>query len=641
MNARRRSQGGFSLLEVLIALLILSIVVSGVAAAAMTGGGLGKRANDEARANVLMTAFAEAIKALPYQACAPSSVYQAEFDASEAALATGARRLSETENATLEVIDVPPGRECPGVDTGVQPVRLRVTVDGHALERTVVKRTLDAGAEPLDFCIVSPMPDGGECEEPHRYDPELHRNADAANDTLVVWALRAAGNSQIFQYEWWCDGDFAVMDPLPDPLPDPDFVTYDAVGPINVECQYPAPAADTCPSDQPLASLPAECQQRIALRVSEEGTSRTGLKSDAFRLPTTETVHQPPTAQITQVTPASCPSAAPCLPNTEVTFASTGPAPVDASIISWEWDFDDGPGVLCGVSPLDPTGQQCITQSHTFLGEKPGGGPYEVRLRVTDSFGETSPWSQVNVTIGGPQIVRPIVDVNSGLAGSPAYGVAPQPVAFDASGSHADGYPPGVGLEAGIVNYQWDYGVAIDEVPQELRSGPELVAPVFTYHPIVRTTYEIRVTVTDIHGSKNSAVMSVVVDPLVPPINIVNNGDRKGDIPLIRNARFDFQWVNPPALPGDVMETEIAINSAGGFCGFFGGSMAPRVFTVTNNAPGSVQGYRANFSSSPRGFNGVCSSDTFTFTARTKRTTSHGTYYSPWSAPQTLRPEFF
>ncbi len=137
--------------------------------------------------------------------------------------------------------------------------------------------------------------------------------------------------------------------------------------------------------------------------------------------------------------------------------------------------------------------------------------------------------------------------------------------------------------------------------------------------------------------------MQVVVEPLLPPIAIRNNGMRQSDILLFRNARFDFQWTNPPAMAGDTMQTLIEIRSAGGgVCGFVNLSANPRIFTVPSNAPGSVQSYRANFSSSPPGRNGICSLDTYSFRALTRRTTPSGAVYdSVWSTPQLLNPEFF
>lgn len=633
-NRRSRDQRGLGTIEVLIAMVILSITVGGIATASITAGGVGKKANQEARLNVLMTAFAESVKALPYESCATSSVYQGEFDSSEYGLSAGVRRLTDTEGATF-VVEATPGAECP-LDSGVQSITLTVTLNGDELERTIIKRTDDVGAEPLDFCIMSPVLGEGNCRDTdpsdgidERFDPVLRRNS-SDGDTVIVWGLRAAGTSSIFQYEWWCDGQWHADNPGADPPRAPDFTTRSAYDPA-IECQYAAPTGFQ--------------QQRIALRVIENTTLRTNTTSTAFTLPPTSTAHQKPTAQFRQTLPLDCGSAAaPCLEGTQVSFEAYGPYSLDSSVIQWEWNYGDGtPTVLCRPTPAFPDGSNCEDMQHTFLGARPGGGPYPVRLWVTDALGFRSDPAVVNVTISGPPIIRPIVDVSSGLTGNPAWGVSPLAVTFNATGSHMDGYPTGTGAAAGIANYAWDYGVPVDQVPIALQSGPNLSQPTFIYTVSVRTTFTIRLTVTDLNGTTNTAAMTVLVEPLIPPIGIANLGERKSDIWLIRNARFDFQWTNPPAMPGDTMQTQIEISSAGGgFCGFVNLSANPRVFTTPSSAPGSVQGYRASFSSSPRGQNGICSLDSYSFRARTVRTTSNGDVYtSVWSTPQLLNPEFF
>ena len=79
---------------------------------------------------------------------------------------------------------------------------------------------------------------------------------------------------------------------------------------------------------------------------------------------------------------------------------------------------------------------------------------------------------------------------------------------------------------------------------------------------------------------------------------------------------------------------------ASGICGALGLGVNYREFTVPSGAAGTTQTYRAQFSSSPKGFNGVCVTDTFTFSGKTIRTNSSGTYESAWSNPQRLYPEF-
>ncbi len=628
---RRSDQRGVGLIEVLISLLILGITVGGIATATISAGGIGEDANKEARLNVLITAFGEAVKALPYQMCATAGHYDAEFRAGETLLPTHIQRLIDTEDADLFIDAVSQGPECQqgtGVDAGVQSISLRVTLGGDELERQIIKRTDAEGAEPLNFCIKRPVLDELNPGVPTS-ECGYVRSRSGADDTQVVWYLEAGGSSRIFQYEWWCDGSWAIQTPRPDPPPPADFTTFRADD-ASVECSYVAPTPGN-PRDA-----------RIALQVTDE-TGRSSVTSELFPLATTPNDPVPPIAVITQTVPtAPCVSATPCpLVDGEIdmTFVSSGPPPLVAGIRRWEWDFGDGtPGVSCFVSATDLFGALCSTQSHTYQ----SAGEYHVRLWLTDEYGIRSTPGTLNVSITGPIRVLPTVNVNSGLTGTPPFGVSPQWVAFDASASHADGFPAGIGQAAGIANYEWDYGVPIEQVPEALRSGPNLAQPSFRYVTATATTYTVRVTVTDNNGVSNSATMQVRVEPLLPPIGIANNGARKSDIWLIRSAYFDFQWRTPPAVPGDTMVTEIRIRSAGGgFCGFVNLTANPRIFSVPSLPPGSIQGFRAQFESSPRGQNGICSLDTYMFDARTVKTNSHGTETSAWSTPMPLNPEFF
>ena len=631
-TARRADQRGMGVLEVLIALLILGITVGGIATATLTAGGVGKDANKEARLNVLMTAFGEAIKALPYEMCALPTHYESEFRAAETQLPAHIRRLIDTEDATLEVRSVSDGgTQCTdgvGIDSGVQAIELRVVIDGEVLDRQITKRTDAVGAEPLSFCIKRPVLNLAFPGSPET-DCGYVESRSGDGDTQVVWYLEAGGSSRIFQYEWWCDGSWALQNPVPDPAPPADFTTFRADD-ASVECSYVAPTPST-PRDAV-----------IALRVTDEN-NRTAVTHEVFPLSTTPNDPIPPVAEITQTAPSQpCNSATPCpLVNGQIdlSFLSSGPAPLVAGVVQWEWSFGDGtPALLCRVSATDMNGDLCRQQTHTFV----SAGEYAVRLRLTDAYGISSNWATLNISISGPVRIRPTVGLGSSLTGNPPWGVSPQWVNFDASGSHADGFAPGIGAAAGIVLYEWDYGVPESMVPVELRSGPNLAQPSFRYVTSQPTTFNVTVTVTATNGATNTATMQVRVEPLLPPIGIANNGARKSDIWLIRNAYFDFQWRNPPAAPGDTMVTEIRIRSAGGgFCGFVNLTANPRVFSVPSGAPGSVQGYRAQFDSSPRGQNGICSLDSYMFEARTVKTNAFGTEASPWSTPTFLNPEFF
>jgi PKD repeat protein/Tfp pilus assembly protein PilV len=598
-------QGGFALIEFLAAMVVLSITIGGIVAATMTAGNVGKIANTDARLNVLMTAFGEAVKALPYETCASATVYQQSFDSSEAGLPDDAEDLRNAENATLTIVDVPAGPDCPAIDSGVQPVTLRVQISDDELTRQIVKRSPDPAAVPLDFRIKDPAAPGNE-----------YLVRSPANNPRFIIGLEAEGESQIFQYEWWCNGDWENQDPQPTPPP-PDFTT-NSPNDSGPECEWDAPGDGDVQ------------QRRVALRVTEEGTNRVGTTSRLIQLGTTFAPRLAPIAQISVTTVPSCLTATPCAFNTPIGFASTGPPPADASIIQWEWNFGDGtPTSLCTPSSADPTGLSCINQNHTYV----GGGVYTVRLVVVDSYGSRSAQATRNVTITGPVVIKPTINVSSSLTGSPSYGISPQTVNFSAA-ANADGFPVGSG--GGITNYFWEFGHN-----GATQSGPTLTSASYTYPAsTTRQTYTAKVTVTAANGATNFATVTIVLDPLVAPINI-RNTRAKGDLPFIRNAYFDFQWTNVPRTVGDTISYVIRIQSGGGFCGFFGAQLY-RDFTVAAGAAGTTQLYRAQFSSSPfAGFNNVCSTDSFTFSARTVRTNAGGTSFSNWSPPVLMDPEFF
>lgn len=667
-------------MEFLAAMVVLFFTVSGILAASFAAGLIGNKGNQEARRNVLMTAFSEAIKSLPYENCTATdgSSYQAAFESGESKVPVS-EDLRNAEDATLKVANVNVAPTCPATDSGTQTITLEVTIRGVTLQRVIVKRTPEGELAPIDMRIVNPLcpsvtnpatpPDPP--TQPDPADPLCKLLRSGTNDTQVIIGLQADGSSKIFQFEWWCDAAHPSDDPSdpwiqvntpagqedtsagqsmvtllrPIPPTEPKFVasTYNDSTP---ECRYAAPGVGSTQHDPPI----------LVLRVTEEGTNRTAMFArKLIPLPTTTTPHNPPLAQI-QVNhggPPQCLEADKCQYNTVITFQSIGPPPPDAAIVQWEWNFGDGtPTSYCTPTPGDPTGNLCKNVQHTYIGGSPPGGGYPVSLVVVDGWGTRSIDPPRNVVVDGPQKIRPTIkapgsspSVTATPASAPVAGVSPQTIAFDASGTYADGYTPGVGSPpGGIVNYYWDFGTGN---PLDNQSGATMTKPTFTYpRSSTRVTYTVTVTVTDVNGLTNFATVPVVLDPLVPPIGIANNGKHKGDLPFIRDAYFDFQWTNVPRSPGDGIQYVIRIRSAGGFCGFFGVG-GYRDFTVTGGAAGTTQAYRAQFSSSPRGFNGVCATDDFNFQARTVRTNPAcagepgGVCVSDWSALQPLDPEFF
>lgn len=623
------NQSGIATMEFLAAMVVLVFTATGVLAATMAAGFIGENGNQKARANVLITSFGEAVKALPYEPCADSTHYQHEFE-----LDSNTADLRDTPQANLQIVDVQIADTsgCPAFDSGIQEITLRIGMRGKETTRVIVKRTPEPELQPLDFRIKDPI-----------------SHISTPDDPQVLWEFHADGSTKVFEYKWWCDAEawMTVNNPVANPtsaqqqdvtllvdeadIPPPDYITSSPSA-FDTVCEYAAPAT---------GAPQGEKERTVALRIQEQQTNRVGYAARVFELPTTTTPHNPPVAQIDITSNPQCkstPVAAQCTYGVPISFRSAAPPPPDTPIILWEWNFGDGtPTLYCTASTSDPTGQSCINVQHTYA----GGGEFEVTLTVVDGYGTRSNTATRNVFVAGDPMIRPTIksNVDAALTATPTTGVSPQIVQFNAAGSHADGAAPGAGSPpGGITNYYWEFGP-----PGAILSGPNLTNPTWTYPSSNQVeTYTARVTVTDTRGITNFATVTVTLNPLVPPIGIINTR-AKGDIWFLRDAYFDFQWTNVARTVGDGIQYVIRIRSGGGVCGFLGIGVNYRDFTVAAGPAGSNQTFRAQFNSSPDGFNGVCNTDSFNFQAMTRRTNPAcpgGVCESPWSSQQLLDPEF-
>lgn len=123
---RKRSQSGFSLLENVVAIAVVSTVLLGIIGGFMTTTRVSARVGDAAAAEATLTGVAERLPELPYRTCA--TLAQAR-----AALATLAPpppyRVVLTDIAYLD--DGGSFRvTCQARDAGAQRWALAVTVDG-------------------------------------------------------------------------------------------------------------------------------------------------------------------------------------------------------------------------------------------------------------------------------------------------------------------------------------------------------------------------------------------------------------------------------------------------------------------------------------------------------------------------------
>lgn len=592
-----RGQAGVSLLDILIGITILMIMVGGIAAASMTAGAVSTSSADTAKINVLLTAFGESLKNLPYHDCATPGLYQNDFDNFEGAFPADAQLIKDQLNATLIVDQVQLSSSCPTEDNGIQTIRLVAKVNHREHPRVIVKRRLVPKLAPFTVQI----------DEINQISPD--------HDPLVVWEVKASSPTEVFMYEWWCDGAWAEV-PGADPPPgNTPVITYGETP--TVECRYPAPTV-------------ANQYQTVAVRATELGTSRTAVAFKKEILSPRFGLRAGPVAGIEILNPVPpCTTADPCVRmgtpgqpgyGAHVTFGSTGVPPVDASINQWIWNFGDGSTqTICSVSDTDPTGANCLQQIHTY----PEGGKYYVTLKVRDTFGAQSAAAMVEVVIEGDSILRPEItttfsDPNSVTGVDPAWAISPQKISFTGSAKafdiNGDPLPVGKNWDGSNLQYRWDFGNAGAFANAGTAS--------YTYpQTFVPTTYIATFTVVAlVPGSTTQTVtaqkqVAVQLDPLEPPRNL-RVTRQKGDLWLIRNAYFDFQWINVPRLPADVVRYEFSLGSDGGFCGFFGSNTRATRTTSVAGSPGTGTSYRFQFSSSPRGFNGICATDHYNVKAR-------------------------
>lgn len=576
---RYRNQGGFSLVECLVAIALMGIMLAGVMAATVTSTkGAGTNSTTQ-RINVLLTAFGEALKRLDYIDCGTATEYQHEFDSGEALLSQQAQLIQDDLKATLSItgITIKPTGICDtAVDPGTQTFAIAATYNGKQRTGTVVKRDPDPKSlRPQGVIRTSGEPPCTDVNNPCLSTP---------GDAQFAYSLSARDifvPGGVIRYEWNCDTSVI-------PAVIITTTTYDA--PEGV-CVYNAPVG-------------ANVNKTISLTVYPITAAVTTFTKTVV-VPGTPAAHPNPVAAITVDT------AGPYNTTTNISFRSTGPAPLDASIVKWQWDFaDDAAGtspVMVGSvlnTPRTVTCTSdtpaCTTQPHIFT----VAGTYTVSLTVTDNFGATGT-STATVTVTALGLPKPTASFTM----TPSSGVARQRVQFNGTASHASGSPAGVG----ITNYFWEVGDGVNTL-----SG---ATPVFDY--LGPGTYTITLTVTATNGQTNSTTRTLTLTELLPPsATLFVLTSTRFDIPIIRNGRMDFKWINVPRSAGDTVTVELQISSLSFICeNFFS--------TINRSIPAGAAGTEQTIRIQPDsgffdGFNGLCVGSTMRYEVKTKRVSSTG-----------------
>lgn len=150
-----RRQRGFTLIEVLLAMVLASLVVLGLAVGILTTLSASNAASARQRREVALTSFTESLKALPYVECtsggATAHAYNTAYQAGAASGATWQPK-PDAGVSDLDVVDVkywqpaPAGgaagtyATCGSVDQGAQRLSVSLRVDGEPVHGQVVIR---------------------------------------------------------------------------------------------------------------------------------------------------------------------------------------------------------------------------------------------------------------------------------------------------------------------------------------------------------------------------------------------------------------------------------------------------------------------------------------------------------------------
>ncbi len=190
----------------------------------------------------------------------------------------------------------------------------------------------------------------------------------------------------------------------------------------------------------------------------------------------------------------------------EVTFDASNSSDSDGSIISYEWDFDDG----------STSSKETVT--HTY----DSAGNYTVELSITDNDGATDSTSQ-SIDVSPPPSDPP----TASFTASPTSGEAPLEVSFSASGSNDP--------DGNINTYNWDFGDG------STGSGENIT---HTYGS--SGNYTVQLTVEDNDGVTDSMTMNISVSA---PSNESPNASfsanpTSGEVPL--DVSFDASNASDP-----------------------------------------------------------------------------------------------
>jgi PKD repeat protein len=561
-------QGGATLIEVLISVIIISLVVASATTGLIVLTRTTASANDSARANVLVTGFGEAIKRLPYVECTRGDLageYEAAFDDYQASLPTAQQLLKADETIEVTGVDAP----CVPVDPGVQTISFRVTSRTATTTAEVVKRNpdyLDGFFPQFTACRLTTLTTAD--------DACLDGDEGVGKgDALAIFRLDASASSpiaRIVQYSYACADDADTVVVVTDPRAP------------EASCEYRAEATNY--------------SRTITLTVTDVA-GRTKSTTQRVTIPAVSETRLAPTARITCTYPSApgttCPSATAVTTTNgslTVNFSGSGSTSLQGTIKKYEWDFGDGE-----TSADTATG---VTASYTFS----RSNNFQVRLTVTDEIGVTAS-STVTIAVNRPGPQPP----TARFTFTPSPAVAPQLVAFNGTSSTT-------AAGGAVSSYLWNFGngtTSTEATPQRTYNTPG--------------TYNVTLTVQDGAGVSSTLSQQMVIGTFQPTPPNFRLTDASGCVlGLFCRGHFYFAWTNGARSATDNIDYEIQIRYVSGAC--FGFNTESKL--VRAGAPGTVQTYDYTVGSA----SDTCIFNTYEWRVRSIRSSNqNGSSTSNWS----------
>lgn len=622
----RRAQGdqrGVTLVECLVAIVILSVSVAGIAGASIVATRGSGTSNRSERLDVQLTAFGESVKSLPYTPCAIASLYQHEFDQVQDDLVSGGGdRIAPPSGSgqgvtLLRVANVAACADGQS-DPGTQTVTLEVcnATSSAAVDcsdpsvtaktgGTIVKRN-PAGAKLPAQLVIG----GGTAGPP--------RTSDQFDDIQTFLMSVARPSSDIYLYRWTCDVDDPISVANPIDVYGADDPTAEAV------CKYAA--SPYSPGSPFTDSSNGKKYRKVTARLTAIDKSSPPVittKDVEVRVydlpPAAPTLNALFTANVSTTTVGQA-----------VTFTPTGTDP----IVEWDWDFGDteftgaNGTLICTNSTA-----LCSSAAHIFT--TTGAGPttpgqFKVTLTVKNAAGQTGS-SSIFVAVNPAPVPPPVPKFTLNVTA----GVAPQTVAFDGSTStDASGAPIAVG------KFNW---VVYNSANQQVSPALPSTAKVSWKFP-TPDTYKVLLTVQGANGATASVPHTVTLGAVLPATQVtVSNAVGH----LFGSTSVTVTWTNPAHTyastrpPGDTVKFDLRISNTGAGCGFGtlalsnGGTYVPGV--ATGPPSPQVQSYVWTIPGSFASFirNLACSSSQYSVQIQTIRTSSDGdvTASATMSAP--------